>query len=489
MKSDLLLGIISAWGRGTMVRQFRVDGIWSRCGGAAVALLLLLAAPAKAVNRDWSATPADQSWHNAANWSGTPAGVPAISTTDRAQNNRNDYINVTGDAECARLYIAFQSATAGSVVQQPGSTMTVSISAFVGYNNAGAHGYYYMDGGTFTTPQLVIGSTSGAQGTMAVTNATVGVSWATGQTSTVGGGDGSGLLYADNSHITFSGPFGLGVGGTGTTGEVVLVNNSSLLFSGNCYDWGNGAGSRAIVRATDSALTFSNYLRWHNLDMTLIDSSFTNNAQGINLGYGAGTTSTVSVTRGEFYVNSHVAMAVDATGEGHLQLIDTTATIGGVGHLQLGPGVASVTVNNSNLAVAYNIVDGAAGSTFEVVGTNGTITCGRFIFSSSTSTVRVSLDGTDGPGIILIECTSGNTSTIEGTLEVDVLSGFQCSVGDTFNVMKTLNGKLINNMTLVNLDSNFEFSQAKTNDGSNDYLTLTCTKADVAPRGTVIILK
>ena len=191
------------------------------------------------------------------------------------------------------------------------------------------------------------------------------------------------------------------------------------------------------------------------------------------LGYAANGTGTVNLQSGVFQQDGDNYLGVGYLGTG---TFDQTG-----GEMKLLNGADLWIAVNSGSSGLYTISGGSIdnqsgwaavgdGGTFEVDGSGATSIDLRSLDVKAGSAFRINLDGS---GSTLVE--AGVGVGINGTLELDTISGFSGTIGDTYDLFWSNTGAIdTNSMTFSVLSGSTDFDLSVVSDGgSGEFLRAT----------------
>ena len=393
---------------------------------ATIALVAAVSAPAQAQVQTW--VDATGNWIIGTNWA--PAGTPTPATD--AQIDNGGTAQITGPASANSL-------TLGSI---PGGSGTVTI---------GAGGL-----GILKTTTGLVGSQSGSQGAVDVSGAIA--SWTNTGTLVVGS-SGTGTLTIQNRGTVTDGagfignlPGGLGtvmvtgagsswsnagsvvVGGLGT--GTLTIQDGGTVNSGGGGSVGLSAGSTGTVTVTGPGSTWNNSPggglnigSFGTGTLTIANGGMVNNntAFTANIGNGAGSQGTVTVTgAGSIWSNSS-GVNVGNLGAGTLTIADsgvvagpvTIATnAGSIGTLNIGAGAGNPAAAPGTLT-ASSIAFGAGTGTINFNHTSTSYVFAPAITGNGTVNVLAGTTTLTGANTY-----SGATNVNAGTLRAGVPNTF-----------------------------------------------------------------
>jgi hypothetical protein len=363
----------------------------------------------------------------------------------------------------------------GGTLVTPGAWDNFGNSTAAGSVDGASTFTFNQTGGTYTdtgTSELIIASAAQATG---VVNVVGGTFQANATTRTRVGNSGTAIINIDGTGVFESSStyFDLGYY-SGSVGTMVL-SNGTLNFTGTFFRPGYaGTGTFTQLGGTSTVA-------------------------GLVIGSSAGSTGTFNLSGGSCTVtgaaNTRVSWAGDATlnvsggslnietgyfyvgstnsSSGVLNLTGGDVAVNRLGLAQYAGSTGTVSISGGSL-VASNYISGYSGErVFEVVGSGATkIETDTIYFYDDHFRVKL-----DENGSTLVKAVGGsynggiNLST--SLFEVDVLSDFNGSVGDTYDIMWTDGGFVTTDMVFTNLSSDATFSWDIVSKDDGEVLQLT----------------
>jgi hypothetical protein len=367
----------------------------------------------------------------------------------------------------------------GGTLVTPGAWDNFGNSTAAGSVDGASTFTFNQTGGTYTdtgTSELIIASAAQATG---VVNVVGGTFQANATTRTRVGNSGTAIINIDGTGVFESSStyFDLGYY-SGSVGTMVL-SNGTLNFTGTFFRPGYaGTGTFTQLGGTSTVA-------------------------GLVIGSSAGSTGTFNLSGGSCTVtgaaNTRVSWAGDATlnvsggslnietgyfyvgstnsSSGVLNLTGGDVAVNRLGLAQYAGSTGTVSISGGSL-VASNYISGYSGErVFEVVGSGATkIETDTIYFYDDHFRVKL-----DENGSTLVKAVGGsynggiNLST--SLFEVDVLSDFNGSVGDTYDIMWTADGFQTTDMVFSNMNSNATFSWDVVSKDDGEVLQLTVLTA------------